>query len=177
MLKVDILQIDKLSGQAIKVMEEAGLEPETCEKFLLVHSRILHGQHAHMLDVKHSLLHLLGHHEGFLMADLSDKQLQYKEEIARTILGVADKILPGKLHLYKNSPILSSCRTLNSRFLLNFLNFFNTLLLCNTENIIDMLNSFFEIRIEFNITLTDTVRMQRSNFIYFVNEICSGFKR
>jgi hypothetical protein len=133
-----------LSGQAIKVMEEAGLEPETCEKFLLVHSRILHGQHAHMLDVKHSLLHLLGHHEGFLMADLSDKQLQYKEEIARTILGVADKILPGKLHLYKNSPILSSCRTLNSRFLLNFLNFFNTLLLCNTENIIDLSNSFLK---------------------------------
>ena len=85
------------SGQAIKVMEEAGLEPETCEKFLLVHSRVLHGQHAHMLDVKHSLLHLLGHHEGFLMAELSDKHLQYKEEIARTILSVADKVLPGEL--------------------------------------------------------------------------------
>ena len=80
-------------------MEEAGLEPETCEKFLLVHSRILHGQHAHMLDVKHSILHLLGHHEGYLMAELSDKHLQYKEEIARTILSVADKILPGKIQL------------------------------------------------------------------------------
>ena len=82
-------------GQAIRLMEEAGLEPETCEKFLLVHSRVLHGQHAHMLDVKHSVLHLLGHHEGYLMAELSDKHLQYKEEIARTILSVADKILPG----------------------------------------------------------------------------------
>jgi len=83
------------SGQAIKVMEEAGLEPETCEKFLLVNSRVLHGQHAHMMDVKHSLMHLLGHHEGYLMSDLNDKHLQYKEEIARTILSVADKILPG----------------------------------------------------------------------------------
>ena len=31
------------------------------------------------------------------MAELSDKHLQYKEEIARTILSVADKVLPGEL--------------------------------------------------------------------------------
>ena len=61
----------------------------------MVHSRILHPQHAHMLDVKHSFLHLLGHHEGYLMADLTDKQLQIKEEMARCIINVADKIIPG----------------------------------------------------------------------------------
>ena len=76
-------------------MEENGLEPETCEKFILIHSRILHAQHAHMLDVKHSWLHLLGHSEGHLMADLTDKQLQIKEDTARSILQVADKIIPG----------------------------------------------------------------------------------
>ena len=76
-------------------MEENGLEPETCEKFILIHSRILHPQNAHMLDVKHSWLHLLGHSEGHLMADLTDKQLQIKEDTARCILQVADKIIPG----------------------------------------------------------------------------------
>ena len=76
-------------------MEENGLEPETCEKFILIHSRILHAQHAHMLDVKHSWLHLLGHSEGHLMADLTDKQLQIKEDTARSILQVADKTIPG----------------------------------------------------------------------------------
>ena len=76
-------------------MEENGLEPETCEKFILIHSRILHAQHAHMLDIKHSWLHLLGHSEGHLMADLTDKQLQIKEDTARSILQVADKIIPG----------------------------------------------------------------------------------
>ena len=58
-------------------------------------NRVLHPQHAHMLDVKHSLLHILGHHEGYLMADLSDRQLQMKEEIGRSILQVADRLLPG----------------------------------------------------------------------------------
>ena len=74
---------------------EDGITPEVCEKFLSIHSRVLHPQHAHMLDVKHSLIHLLGHHEGYLMADLSDKQLQMKEEIARSLLQVADRLLPG----------------------------------------------------------------------------------
>ena len=73
-----------------------GLTPDTCEKFLNIHLRILHAQHAHMLDVKHTLVHLLGHHEGHLMADLSDKQLQTKEDAARSILAIADKLLPGK---------------------------------------------------------------------------------
>ena len=77
---------------------DSGLTPETCEKFLIVHLRVLHPQHAHMLDVKHSLIHLLGHHEGYLMADLSDKQLQLKEDNARNILSIADKLLPGTMH-------------------------------------------------------------------------------
>ena len=74
---------------------EDGITPEVCEKFLSIHSRVLHPQHAHMLDVKHSLIHLLGHHEGYLMADLSDKQLKMKEENAQNILSIAEKLLPG----------------------------------------------------------------------------------
>ena len=90
--------IDSLNSQVtetLQLLEMSGLTPENCEKFLTVHLRILHPQHAHMLDVKHSLLHILGHYEGHLMADLSDKQLQMKEEIARSILQVADRLLPG----------------------------------------------------------------------------------
>ena len=73
-----------------------GLSPETCDKFLNIHLRILHPQHAHMLDVKHTMLHLLGHHEGYLMADLTEKQLQTKEDIARNLLNIADRLLPGE---------------------------------------------------------------------------------
>ena len=61
--------------------------------------RVLHPQHAHMLDVKHSLIHLLGHHEGYLMADLNDKQLQMKEENAQNILSIAEKLLPGRIKI------------------------------------------------------------------------------
>ena len=77
-----------------------GLTPETCEKFLNIHLRILHAQHAHMLDVKHTMLHLLGHHEGLLMDDLSEKQLQTKEDTARNLLAIADKLLPGECSIY-----------------------------------------------------------------------------
>ena len=58
------VEVNTRVSNSIKVMEENGLDPETCEKFILIHCRILHPQHAHMLDVKHSWLHLLGHHEG-----------------------------------------------------------------------------------------------------------------
>ena len=94
-------------------MEENGLEPETCEKFILIHSRILHAQHAHMLDVKHSWLHLLGHSEGHLMADLTDKQLQIKEDTARSILQVADKIIPGMT--FCDSIFFTFCPVINNQ--------------------------------------------------------------
>ena len=90
-----VQNINSQVAETIQLLELSGLEPSKCEKFLTVHLRILHPQHAHMLDVKHSLLHLLGHHEGYLMADLSDQLLQMKEEIARSLLEVADKLIPG----------------------------------------------------------------------------------
>lgn len=52
-------------------------------------------QNSHMLDVKHTLLHLLGHSEGCLMSDLTDAQLNAREEISRTLASVADRVLPG----------------------------------------------------------------------------------
>ena len=91
-----IENVNNQVAETIQLLELSGLEPEKCEKFLTVHLRILHPQHAHMLDVKHSLLHLLGHHEGYLMADLSEQLLQMKEEIGRSLLQVADRLIPGQ---------------------------------------------------------------------------------
>merc|ERR1711997_114873 len=91
------VKVNEQVAGTIQLIEsgEDGITPEVCEKFLSIHSRVLHPQHAHMLDVKHSLIHLLGHHEGYLMADLTEKQLQLKEETARCILNVANKVIPG----------------------------------------------------------------------------------
>ena len=49
----------------------------------------------------------MGHHEGFLMADLTEKQLQMKEETARCILNVANKVIPGKINFFCNRPQFS----------------------------------------------------------------------
>ena len=48
-----------------------------------------------MVDVSHTLLHTLGHTEGYLMNNLSDRQLQNREDIARRLLLIASKLLPG----------------------------------------------------------------------------------
>uniref|UniRef100_A0A0K2URL9 SET and MYND domaincontaining protein DDB_G0273589like [Megachile rotundata] n=2 Tax=Lepeophtheirus salmonis TaxID=72036 RepID=A0A0K2URL9_LEPSM len=82
-------------AQVIQGMESGEINPEQCNRFITLYSKILNSQHAHMLDVKHTLLHLLGHHEGYLLGDLSNYLLQLKEDIARCLLQVAEKILPG----------------------------------------------------------------------------------
>ena len=82
-------------AEAIAKYEEEGLSPDKCEKFIKTYSKVLHPHHAHMLDIKFSLLNLLGHSEGYTMSQLSLEQLSLKESLARTFLEIASKILPG----------------------------------------------------------------------------------
>ena len=65
-------------AEAISKIEEEGLSPTKCEKFLKTYSKVLHPNHAHMLDIKFSLLNLLGHSEGFTMSQLTEEQLSLK---------------------------------------------------------------------------------------------------
>ena len=39
------VEVNGRVSNSIRVMEENGLDPETCEKFIMIHSRILHPQH------------------------------------------------------------------------------------------------------------------------------------
>ena len=82
-------------AQAIAKLEESGLTPEKCDKFLATYTKVLHPHHAHILDVKFSLLNLLGHTQGAAMSQLTEVQLATKEGLARTFLEIASKILPG----------------------------------------------------------------------------------
>ena len=88
--------VNRQVTEVISLLEAApDLKVDQCEMFVLMHSRFLHEHHASMLDIKHTWLHLLGHSEANLMAELNDKKLQTKEDLARLLIGVADKILPG----------------------------------------------------------------------------------
>ena len=82
-------------AEAIAKVEEEGLSPASCQKFIKTYSKVLHPHHAHMLDIKFSLLNILGHSEGFTMSQLTEEQLSLKESLARTFLEIASKILPG----------------------------------------------------------------------------------
>jgi hypothetical protein len=44
--------------------------------------RVLHPNHAHMLDVKYSLLNLLGHSEDSTMSSLTGTLIKKKEKIS-----------------------------------------------------------------------------------------------
>ena len=82
-------------AEAVAKVEEEGLTPSSCQKFIKTYSKVLHPHHAHMLDIKFSLLNILGHSEGFTMSQLTEEQLSLKESLARTFLEIASKILPG----------------------------------------------------------------------------------
>ena len=82
--------VNEKIASAIAKIEEAGLTPEACEKFLKTYGKViaswnktllpkyriaktiilflplqvLHSNHAHMLDIKYSYLNILGHSEG-----------------------------------------------------------------------------------------------------------------
>merc|ERR1712004_504506 len=87
--------VNEKVASAIAKLEEAGLTPEACEKFLKTYGKVLHPNHAHMLDIKYSYLNILGHSEGCTMSQMTDVQLQTKENLARNFLEIARKILPG----------------------------------------------------------------------------------
>jgi len=82
-------------SDAVAKLEENGLSVPACRKFISTYSRVIHPNHAHMLDVKYSLLNILGHSPEFLMDNLSESDLAEKEELAVCFLKVASKILPG----------------------------------------------------------------------------------
>jgi len=117
----------------IAKLEEEGLTVEACEKFLAVHTRALHPNHAHMLDIKYSLLNLLGHSEGQTMEQLTAEQLNTKEALANTFLDIASKLLPGISRLKGTSLYELSITTQQRAF--NSLN-------KNTDAIDDIIGTF-----------------------------------
>ena len=62
-----IFQILDQVSEVVTLMENPASGPNTPErlqKFIMIHSQILHPNNALMVDVKHTLLHLLGNSEG-----------------------------------------------------------------------------------------------------------------
>lgn len=86
---------DSKVSAAIATLEGDGLTVDSCNKFLKTYSKVLHPNHAHILDVKYSLLNLLGHTEGSNMENLTEEELNLKEVLAKNFLEIASKILPG----------------------------------------------------------------------------------
>lgn len=66
---------DSKVAAAIAKLEDDGLTVESCNWFLRTYGKVLHPNHAHMLDVKYSLLNLLGHTDGSSMDNLTGQEI------------------------------------------------------------------------------------------------------
>ena len=97
--------------EVLENLREGDFQDRWCNVLLLLPLQVLHPNHAHMLDIKYSYLNILGHSEGCVtscrkvtwcsinprctMSQMTDVQLQTKENLARNFLEIARKILPG----------------------------------------------------------------------------------
>lgn len=104
-------------SQAVSKLEEEGLTVAGCHKFLKTYSKVLHPNHAHLLDVKYSLFNLLGHSEESKMENLTEEDLNLKEELAKCFLEVASKVLPGISRL-KGTSLFELYLTIKQRVIL-----------------------------------------------------------
>lgn len=82
-------ELDTIGGSDINQME----------MFLKKYSKTLHRNHYIFLSAKHSLCQLYGKIDGFLINELSMKQLKRKEECCRDLLEVIDVLEPGSSRL------------------------------------------------------------------------------
>ncbi|XP_071450668.1 SET domain-containing protein SmydA-8-like isoform X2 [Hetaerina americana] len=78
------------ANEWVKGLEEEGIEFDAYENVLGRALVKLHPRHSSVIDLKHSILHLLNPPEA-----LSDKLLKRKELLAREVLEVAGIIFPG----------------------------------------------------------------------------------
>ncbi|GAB0100694.1 SET domain-containing protein [Sergentomyia squamirostris] len=72
---------------------------EELEGFLDKYRNVLHPNHYLSISAKYSLCQLYGKFEGYLIGDLSPKDLQVKESYCRDVLSVVDHLEPGMSRL------------------------------------------------------------------------------
>lgn len=69
-------------------------------------STFLHPHHYHLYSIKHSLVQLYGHQQGYQINQLSDQQLERKADMCRELLAVTDTLDPGASRLALYSSVL-----------------------------------------------------------------------
>eukprot|EP00095_Tigriopus_kingsejongensis_P011042 maker-scaffold109_size355148-snap-gene-2.26 protein:Tk11042 transcript:maker-scaffold109_size355148-snap-gene-2.26-mRNA-1 annotation:"protein isoform a-like" len=67
------------------------------ECFIGKYSKILHPNHVILIDRKYVLARMYGRMEGYEVDGLTDEQFRRKRELCEEVLGVLDKIMPGRM--------------------------------------------------------------------------------
>jgi len=93
-------------GSALALLQMNGTI-EDYEKFIEVHSKVLHPNHYHMLTAKHTLCQMLGRTEGCVLQDMPIERLKQKEDLCREVIALCEKLDPSmvRLQIYTGSAL------------------------------------------------------------------------
>lgn len=93
-------------GDEVDSIQAGGPTIKQLEELLSKLSTILHPHHYHIYSVKHSLVQLYGHQQGYQTSQLSDSQLEKKAEMCKELLEITDTVDPGSSRLCLYSSVL-----------------------------------------------------------------------
>ncbi|KAJ9579508.1 hypothetical protein L9F63_004827 [Diploptera punctata] len=93
-------------GDEVDNIQAGGPTVKQLEELLSKLLTILHPHHYHIYSVKHSLVQLYGHQQGYQTSQLSDSQLERKTDICKELLQITDTLDPGSSRLCLYSSVL-----------------------------------------------------------------------
>ncbi|XP_069699803.1 uncharacterized protein SmydA-5 [Periplaneta americana] len=93
-------------GEEVDSVQASSPTVTQLEELLSKLGMFLHPHHYHLYSVKHSLVQLYGHQQGYQASQLSEQQLERKAEMCRDLLAVTDKVDPGSSRLALYSSVL-----------------------------------------------------------------------
>lgn len=98
-VKISNVQASYLINQIGDDVDNVQLNSPTVRELDNLLSKLLtflHPNHYHCFSVKHSLAQLFGYQQGYLPNQISDEQLKRKTKMCREMIGILERIDPGK---------------------------------------------------------------------------------
>lgn len=92
-------EVDDLMLPSVSRIDQASIGPKNFEQLLEKLSHLLHENHFHLFALKHSLIQMYGHKQGFLLHDLPDVLLEKKIVMCEQLLSIIDHIDPADMRL------------------------------------------------------------------------------
>lgn len=92
-------EVDDLMMPSVSRVDTALVGPKNYEELIEKLAHLLHDNHFHLFALKHSLIQMYGHKEGYKLKELPDDLLQQKIQMCEQLLSILDHIDPNTMRL------------------------------------------------------------------------------